>query len=56
MYNSIKKQLRSGELMVCGDQWPVFLYHGYNYDPEDPWKGLFRSPLLVMVRSNDTQF
>jgi hypothetical protein len=38
-------------MQVPGDQWPVFLYAGYDYDPEDPWKGLFRSPLLVSVRS-----
>jgi hypothetical protein len=35
--------------MVPGDQWPIFLYAGYEYDPEDPWKGLFRSSLLVSV-------
>jgi hypothetical protein len=43
----IKEKLRSGEMVVSGDQWPVFLYNGYNYDPEDPWNGLFRSSLLV---------
>jgi hypothetical protein len=43
----IKEKLRSGEMAVSGDQWPLFLYHGYNYDPEDPWNGLFRSMLLV---------
>jgi len=42
-----KEKLRSGELAVPGDQWPIFLYHGYNYDPEDPWNGLFRSTILV---------
>jgi hypothetical protein len=45
----IKEKLRNGELMVTGDQWPIFIYHGYNYDKEDPWNGLFRSSLLVMV-------
>ncbi|KIM76604.1 hypothetical protein PILCRDRAFT_12655 [Piloderma croceum F 1598] len=24
-----------------------FVYQGYNYDPEDPWNGLFHSNLLV---------
>jgi hypothetical protein len=36
-------------MVVSGDQWPVFLYNGYGYDPEDPWNGLFRSALLVSV-------
>jgi hypothetical protein len=36
-------------MVVSGDQWPIFVYHGYNYDPEDPWNGLFRSILLVSV-------
>src|ERR1700722_3620500 len=46
----IKEKLRSGELLVPGDQWPVFLYSDYNYDPKDPWNGLFRSSILVKVR------
>jgi hypothetical protein len=46
---SIKEKLRNGELSVTGDQWPIFLYHGYNYDKDDPWNGLFRSSLLVTV-------
>ncbi|KIM77880.1 hypothetical protein PILCRDRAFT_824854 [Piloderma croceum F 1598] len=41
-----KEKLRSGELSVAGDHWPVFLYQGH-YDPEDPWNGLCRSTLLV---------
>ena len=45
----IKEKLRSGEMAVAGDQWPVFLYSEYRYDPEDPWNGLFRSVLLVSV-------
>ncbi|KIK11326.1 hypothetical protein PISMIDRAFT_651995, partial [Pisolithus microcarpus 441] len=32
---------------VPGDQWPVFLYADYSYDPEDPWNGLLWSGLLV---------
>jgi hypothetical protein len=44
-----KEKLRSGEMAVTGDQWPIFLYHGYSYDPEDPWSGLFRSSILVSV-------
>ncbi|KAG2135064.1 hypothetical protein BD769DRAFT_1352988 [Suillus cothurnatus] len=30
-----------------GDQWPMFLYAGYVYDSEDPWKGLLRSEILI---------
>lgn len=48
-YFRVKEKLRSGEMAVSGDQWPVFLYYGYNYDPEDPWNGLFRSTLLISV-------
>jgi hypothetical protein len=40
--------------MVVGDQWPIFLYHGYSYDSEDPWNGLFRRTLLVSVSSDLT--
>jgi hypothetical protein len=36
-------------MMVSGDHWPMFLYAGHTYDPEDPWKGLFRSSILVSV-------
>jgi hypothetical protein len=36
-------------MLIPGDQWPIFLYGGYTYDPEDPWRGLFRSRLLVSV-------
>ena len=36
-------------MLIPGDQWPIFLYAGYAYDPEDPWKGLFQSHLLVSV-------
>ena len=44
-----KDKLRTGELAVSGDQWPIFLYYGYTFDPDDPWNGLFRSSLLVSV-------
>ena len=47
----IRERLRSGELTTSGDEWPVFLYHGYSCDPSDPWNGLFRSTLLVKVCS-----
>jgi hypothetical protein len=45
----VKAKLKSGEILVTGDQWPIFLYAGYSYDPEDPWNGLLRSSLLVSV-------
>lgn len=48
-HSRIKAKLRSGEMAVSGDQWPLFLYAGYTYDPEDPWNGLLRSGLLVSV-------
>ncbi|KAG2069415.1 hypothetical protein BDR04DRAFT_1021556, partial [Suillus decipiens] len=31
------------KLLVCRDQWPVFLYAHHTYDAEDPWCGLLRS-------------
>ncbi|KJA13589.1 hypothetical protein HYPSUDRAFT_151445 [Hypholoma sublateritium FD-334 SS-4] len=43
----IKQKLRSGELSVSGDQWPIFLYTSYEYDDTNPWKGLLRSAILV---------
>jgi hypothetical protein len=46
---SVKEKLRNGEMAVSGDQWPIFIYQGYIYDPEDPWNGLFRSTLLISV-------
>jgi hypothetical protein len=41
-------------MIVPGDQWPIFLYAGYEYDSEDPWKGLFRSTILICVSSFQT--
>ena len=46
---STHTKLENGELQVAGDQWPVFLYADYTYDPEDPWNGLLHSGLLVSV-------
>ena len=37
-------------MAVAGDQWPLLLYADCNYDPEEPWDGLFRNKLLVWVR------
>ncbi|KIM57567.1 hypothetical protein SCLCIDRAFT_130259 [Scleroderma citrinum Foug A] len=41
--------LMNSQIQVAGDQWPVFLYANYTYDPEDPWNGLLQSGLLVSV-------
>jgi hypothetical protein len=49
MFPRVKEKLRSGEMAVAGDHWPIFLYQGYSYDQEDPWNGLFQSSLLVSV-------
>jgi hypothetical protein len=43
-------------MAVSGDQWPVFLYHGYSYDPEDPWNGLFQSTILISVRTSPLRY
>ncbi|THH10998.1 hypothetical protein EW146_g8186 [Bondarzewia mesenterica] len=45
--SKIKEQLRNGEVVIAGDQWPIVLYSGEAYDPEDPWNGLFRGALLI---------
>src|ERR1700759_3107887 len=44
-----KEQLRSTDTMISGDQWPLFVYSGCEFDPEDPWRGLFKSSILVSV-------
>ncbi|KIJ91734.1 hypothetical protein K443DRAFT_685762 [Laccaria amethystina LaAM-08-1] len=43
----IKQKLRTGEFTVRGDQWPIFLWSGYKYDEDQPWRGLLRSDILV---------
>jgi hypothetical protein len=48
----IRECLRQGDLHVSGEQWPIFLYHDYSYDPDNPWKGLLRSSLVVSVSSS----
>jgi hypothetical protein len=50
--DSMKTKLKSGEMSVWGDQWPLFLYADLAYDPDDPWNGLLRSQLLVAVCEN----
>ena len=46
-----KQNLKSGKTAVRGDQWPIFLYARYDYDAEDPWKGLLRSEILIFISS-----
>src|ERR1700683_948611 len=53
-FDRTKEKLHSGELVISGDQWPVFLYARHTFDPEDPWKGLFRSTILTFVSSIPT--
>ncbi|KAH6890744.1 hypothetical protein BKA70DRAFT_1068276, partial [Coprinopsis sp. MPI-PUGE-AT-0042] len=45
--NEIRDALRSGSLIPAGDQWPLFLYRDFKFNPDDVWEGLFRSSLLV---------
>ena len=47
----MKTKLQNGEIVVSGDQWPLFVYADCHYDPEDPWNSLFRSAVLVSVRT-----
>ncbi|KAH6891551.1 hypothetical protein BKA70DRAFT_1119957, partial [Coprinopsis sp. MPI-PUGE-AT-0042] len=45
--DKIRNGLRSARLVPTGDQWPLLLYLDHSYNPEDPWNGLLRGPLLV---------
>ncbi|KZP02582.1 hypothetical protein FIBSPDRAFT_915479 [Athelia psychrophila] len=42
-----KKGLRTGELAVPGEHWPLFVYENFTYDHEHPFNGLFKSAILV---------
>lgn len=46
---SNKEKLRSGEMHVRGDQWPIFLYADLAFDQDAPWDGLLKNQLLVAV-------
>ncbi|KAG2063232.1 hypothetical protein BDR04DRAFT_1123402 [Suillus decipiens] len=46
-HSETRAKLQSGEIVVTGDQWSLFLYADYHYDPEDPWNSLLRSALLA---------
>ena len=56
IWRRICNKLANGEIQVAGDQWSIFLYANYTYDPEDPWNGLLRSGLLVSVSSGGIWF
>ncbi len=45
----IKQKLRTGELSVPGDLWPIFLYRSHQYDDANPWTGLLQGEILVKV-------
>lgn len=49
LFISVSAKLASGEMAVAGDQWPMLVYVNLQYDPEDPWSGLFRSQILIYV-------
>ncbi|KAH7905470.1 hypothetical protein BJ138DRAFT_1138263 [Hygrophoropsis aurantiaca] len=44
---TVKESLQSGELLVSGDQWPIFLYAHESFNPNDPWNGLLKNRLLI---------
>ncbi|TFK17856.1 hypothetical protein FA15DRAFT_604312 [Coprinopsis marcescibilis] len=44
---SQQEALRSGACIIEGNYWPLFVYKDYKYQPKKPWKGLFRSWILV---------
>lgn len=37
-------------MYIRGDQWPILIYEDCRFDPENPWKGLLRNSLLVLIR------
>jgi hypothetical protein len=46
-WDRIRKKLSNGEIAVKGDQWPMLLYADQEFDPDEPWSGLFRNKYLV---------
>ncbi|KAI0742042.1 hypothetical protein C8Q80DRAFT_1110812 [Daedaleopsis nitida] len=46
-YQTVKDALRNHQLVVKGDQWPIFLYRHYSYNPDAPWDGLLKGQLLL---------
>lgn len=44
-----RRGLRSGEISVSGDSWPIFLYQNSQFNIDNPWDGLLQGTLLVTV-------
>ncbi|KAF6764200.1 hypothetical protein DFP72DRAFT_799972, partial [Ephemerocybe angulata] len=44
----VKRQMRSKEIIVTGEHWPLFLYQNETYHPLDPYNGFLKGNLLVM--------
>jgi hypothetical protein len=42
-------KLINGDIVPTGYDWPIFVYAGEHFDPDDPWNGLFRGHILVLV-------
>ncbi|KAG6904033.1 hypothetical protein DXG01_013075, partial [Tephrocybe rancida] len=45
--DEIRRKLGSGEQIVAGHHWPLFIYQNNIFDPSNPWKGLLKSDLLI---------
>ncbi|KAH6907227.1 hypothetical protein BKA70DRAFT_1490670 [Coprinopsis sp. MPI-PUGE-AT-0042] len=43
----VRQRLQSGEFTPSSEQWSLFLYEDFRFNPDDPWRGLLRSQLLV---------
>jgi hypothetical protein len=50
---SVRAKIRNGDpdYPVTAQSWPLFLYAGFAVNPNDIEQGLFRSSLLVKVRT-----
>ncbi|KAF6749785.1 hypothetical protein DFP72DRAFT_852348 [Ephemerocybe angulata] len=46
---STRNQLQTGVIVTSGLQWPNLLFAGLKADPDDMWKGLLRSKILVQA-------
>ncbi|KAJ2911745.1 hypothetical protein MD484_g8668, partial [Candolleomyces efflorescens] len=45
----VKTKLRNKEILPSGADWPRFLYLDEKFEKGDPWKGLFRSRILIQA-------
>ncbi|KJA13154.1 hypothetical protein HYPSUDRAFT_151877, partial [Hypholoma sublateritium FD-334 SS-4] len=48
-WNNLEQKIKSGELKVSGEQWPIMVYASYTYNEDAPWKGLLQSSILLKV-------